>query len=200
MTIERALLLTILTLAGPADDAREAPRKTADDHAKLAAWCDARGHRARAEEQARAALRLDADHAVARRVLGFVRVDGRWARTRLPAGFVAALQGRVDADLRRLVSRDAQERDAAREALLETASLEDLPALAKEVERLHAAAARLFAGRKRGVVEVRATSSKLGASRDFSTSLGSGGPVRFTLPELRSVRIGTTVGAPLGGP
>jgi len=193
--IPTLLLTFVLTCAtSPGEVVR-----SADDCVRLAEWCAARGHHAKADELARDAIALEKDHAAARARLGFVRVGDRWARKQAPPDHAATLKKVVDRDLKQLVSKEDQARDGAREALVRLAELEDLPGLAAEVEKIHADAGRFWKRQARALLEVRATNAKRVANRSWSTSLGTGAPVRFQLPELRTVRVGTTVPVPLGG-
>ena len=202
-------MLTIalsLILAGPlADDQPEvAPppkpaQQMARDHFRLAQWCQQRGHTEKMVEQATKVLELEADHAGARGLLGFVRVGERWARKNPSQEWIQSLQRQVDADLQRLTSTQAEQRDQARAALLLTARIEDIPQLARITEQLHGQASRFHEMRRNTVLEVRAQNSRLLSNRTFRTSLGNGSPVNLQLPELRSIGIGTTVVVPSGG-
>lgn len=63
---------------------RTACPETADAHYKLATWCDRRGLIAEYLAELEAVLKLDPDHAKARRRLGYVLKDGAWARKASP--------------------------------------------------------------------------------------------------------------------
>lgn len=63
-------------------------------HFKLAAWCDAHGLAAQAEERYRHVLRLDPDHAATRARLAYVRFRGQWlARAEAEAQGLRKLHG-----------------------------------------------------------------------------------------------------------
>ena len=55
-------------------------RKDPDKLAELARWAKGRGLARQAEELLRQALALDGDHAPARKLLGFVKADGKWLK------------------------------------------------------------------------------------------------------------------------
>lgn len=196
MSIELVFLLALATASSGEDVERsDAARRDVERCYRVAVWCRERGHDQEMRAQARKVLALDIDHEGARTMLGFVRVDDRWVRSPVTSEWVTAFQESVNADLRRLVSAEKPVRDAARTELLLTARIEGLSDLARHVERIHREADRAF---ERVAVEVRAQSSTLVGQRTVGVSLGTGSPVRLQLPELRSVRIGTTAVIPTG--
>ena len=65
-----------------------------DELTALARWARGKGMPRRAEECLQAALALDADHGGARRLLGYVRVDGKWLTA---AGALRLAQAKLDA-------------------------------------------------------------------------------------------------------
>jgi hypothetical protein len=51
---------------------------TADDHYRLATWCEARNLPRTARKEYHRAIRKDPDHVGARTALGYLRIDGKW--------------------------------------------------------------------------------------------------------------------------
>ncbi len=195
MSIQLLLLYVFAATTLDEGEPAGAEVRAIQHHYRVAIWCRTRGHEDAMREQARKVLALDIDHEGARSLLGFAQVEGRWVRTQETREWVETFQDEVNAELRRLVSADKPVRDGARSALLLTARIEGLADLARHVDRIHRDAERVFA---RTVVEVRGQRSALVGRRMVGVSLGTGSPVRLQLPELGSVRIGTTGVVPTG--
>jgi hypothetical protein len=66
--------------AGSGDGGRvsAASRALAEDHHRLGLWCEQKGLKDEARAEQEEAVRLDPDHAGARRSLGYMDVDGKW--------------------------------------------------------------------------------------------------------------------------
>ncbi len=67
---------------------------TAAAHTALADWCGDLGLHAARQRHLRRAVELDADHAAARRALGYVKVAGRWVTGRIAEDFAARVRQR----------------------------------------------------------------------------------------------------------
>jgi len=194
--------------AQPDDTNRSA--KAAEDHYRLARWCEQRGHSERAEEQARLAIKEDPDHAGARALLGHAWTGKRWLPSD-PAAlqkYVHDLQADVNARFQQLVSPDPKRREQAHQTLLLIAKRERIPEVEVQAKRLYAEAGAFYGSvqrrvastsRPRGVLELRLTHSKLKGIRDRTVGTGNGAPVNLQLPELQSTSIRTTTVVPLGG-
>ena len=109
----------------------------------LARWAETSGLRARAKDLLRRVIVLNGDHAEARRLLGFVKIDRRWhtfakalelCRSKLAAGRHRVVQEQVVPALARLPLRPA-----------ERMQVEDLLAHAQLQARQFAAARKTFA-------------------------------------------------------
>lgn len=196
------------------DDATAKRSRAADDHYRLAIWCQDRGHLERMREQAHEAIALAHDHPGARALLGHAQIDGRWLPSD-PAAlrqYVVDLQSEVNGRFAELVDPDRARREAAKRALLCIATREKMPEIAAQAERLLSEATTYYsaldsaarsaansAGRPRGILELRLTNSKLTGMRNRSVGTGVGGPGSLQLPELSSTSIRTTTAVPLGG-
>lgn len=82
VTLERAKVRQIKSGPGPWEEYDKRvgtrPPKTASDHAALGTWCKGKGLTKKARHHFEEAVRLDPDHAAARRELGYVRVGDVW--------------------------------------------------------------------------------------------------------------------------
>jgi hypothetical protein len=139
-----------------------------------------------------------------------VEFDGRFvpaaeaARLREQAAERAAqAERRANALLVQLASRKPAERDAARRDLLVLADEHRMPDLARLARRMHAVYDdfwnRAAPPPATGLLTVNTTRSELVEMKEFTTSLGTGQPVRLQLPTVRTAAVNTTVIVPLSG-
>ncbi|MCX7703243.1 MAG: tetratricopeptide repeat protein [Planctomycetota bacterium] len=60
-------------------------KKLAEEHYKLALWCKEQGKEKEAIEHLQIVIKLNPEHGDARRLLGFVKKDGKWVKEREPS-------------------------------------------------------------------------------------------------------------------
>ena len=177
--------------AGKMDDA---PRSV-EQQLKLARWCRDRGHLAAMRDRLQRILAVDPDHEAALAMLAETPAALLSPMTREDA---LALKRRVEAEFRRLLSPVGKTRRAALAVLTRLAETHQAPAIQEHAERLLAQVEALRSTKPRVVLEFRGTTSSLQGLRSQPVSLGVGSPVSLQLPELKTVRVGTTVVAPGG--
>ncbi len=141
-------------------DRRAKAKNTADDHSKLALWCESRGLKEEAQAHWRSVVRLDPKREMAWKKLGCKKVNGRWlteeqiaaekAETQAQSAANELWQGRVKDLMRRLDGKDHPQAEEAQEALLDIKDPRAIPALCQYLldmnERHQTLAVRVFAG------------------------------------------------------
>ena len=141
---------------------------------------------------------------------GLVNVDGKWmrkydaVRTRARQKHRLSVQHRANLLFARLADRNPSIRAVARRNLEALAKAEKMPELLKLANRKAREYGDFWRARGgsytayTGLITVNATLSTLESMQTFTTSLGTGSPVRLQLPRMKTISIGTTVSVPLG--
>jgi len=87
---------------------------------------------------------------------------------------------------------------AARDAIIDLCSREDIAGLGYEAEKLYGWYRTYWAEQATAILELRLQKTTLLGFDTVPVSLGVGGTVRLQLPRTQSISIGTTVPVPLG--
>lgn len=193
-------------------------------HFELAGWCKQQGLLREMRAELDLVLAAEPDHALARALLGQVKVGTRWLprdeamkaqgyvqhkgqwlkpeqvleakRLEAHQARVAKLQAEVNRLWKKMAGPSDKARTEARDELVALAKVEQFPQLAEAAGKMYEQVQGYWVERRRVVLEVRAQSSSIGQLRRLQTGLGTGLPVTIELPEVRYISVGTTVVLP----